>query len=233
MHFAAAGITHPGLVRTSNQDAFYASANLLIVADGVGGLPGGEEAAKLTVATISANFDGTLSSLYASVEEAHKAVQGLHAHAATYGAATTLVLVALTDEGLMAVWSGDSRIYLLQDERLYQVSEDDSLVQSLVNSGHITAEEALTHPRRNVITRSIGGGEMGSGSLAISSVRLDEEGKFLLCSDGVSNELSKTQLEAFLREDLVEDELCKKIAAATLNTRARDNLTAVIGNIAP
>jgi protein phosphatase/serine/threonine-protein phosphatase Stp1 len=128
-------------------------------------------------------------------------------------------------EHVAVLWAGDSRCYRLRDGTLQQVTRDHSLVQELVDAGEISEEEALRHPRANVVTRAVGADD----DITLDKVvdKLLPGDLFLLCSDGVDKTLDEAALHDLLAGGFTED-LGARVVEASLARTARDNVTAVV-----
>jgi protein phosphatase/serine/threonine-protein phosphatase Stp1 len=143
-------------------------------------------------------------------------------------ATTVVVLLARTDH-YACLWAGDSRAYLLRRGRLIQITHDHSLVQELVDAGTISAEDALHHPRANIITRAVGA--VGEPlDLDKISDRLQPGDRFLLCSDGLSKIVPQGDLADLLARTETPAE---HLVSAALERRADDNVTAVAIEVLP
>lgn len=229
MRFQSWAVSHPGAVRSHNEDAFVDRPDLGLwaVADGAGGHEAGEVASGRLKEVLDAIPPGlSASELLAQVRlrvaEVH---QELRDEAEKRGPrsmiASTLVVLLARDGHFACLWAGDSRIYLLRDGALSQVTRDHSLVQELVDAGAITAEEADGHPRANVITRAVGAAE----ALELDKVshRLAAGDRFLLCSDGLNKTLADTELAALL----ADPGPAELLVGEALARRATDNITVV------
>ena len=229
MRFQSWAVSHPGAVRTHNEDAFVdrSDIGLWAVADGAGGHEAGEVASGMLKDVLDAIPPGlSASELLAQVRlrvaEVH---QALRDEAEKRGPrsmiASTLVVLLARDGHFACLWAGDSRVYLLRGGTLAQVTRDHSLVQELVDAGSITAEEADGHPRANVITRAVG----ATDALELDKVsnRLAAGDRFLLCSDG----LNKTLSDAELAELLADPGPADRLVDEALTRRATDNITVV------
>jgi serine/threonine protein phosphatase Stp1 len=221
--------THPGAVRTHNEDSFVDRPDLGLwaVADGAGGHDAGEVASGMLKDALERVPPGLsaselLAQVRLRVEEVHHA---LREEAARRGPrsviASTLVVLLARDGHFACLWAGDARAYLLRNGELAQVTRDHSLVQELVDAGAITAEEAEGHPRANVITRAVGAAE----TLELDKVsnRLLAGDRFLLCSDGLNKTLSDPELALLL----VEPGPVERLISEALARRASDNITVV------
>jgi serine/threonine protein phosphatase PrpC len=245
--------THPGTVRTQNQDAFLSrpEIGLFAVADGVGGSGGGELASGEVVTMLSRIPEiGSPAARLASVREglqrtherllgtsgpvgnaagnaAGNAVGNAVGNAACHAVApaTTIVVLMLHEGYFACLWAGDSRAYLLRDGQLCRLTTDHSLVQDLLNAGTITEAEAEADPRQHVITRAIGAGERKLRiDKKIGQVRPGD--RFLLCSDGLYKALGPETIAGLLTAP--QDDAAKRLVAAALAGNARDNVTAVV-----
>ena len=193
MNFGAA--THPGYVRTGNEDGYFAAPEyaVFVVADGMGGHEHGEVASKLALEVIA---DRAADIAHAGPPDLpvllHDAVQAANSAIITCAdtqdarsrMGTTLVLATIHDDRLYFAHIGDSRLYLLRGDLFMQLTLDHSLVQAMVDRGEITPEEAAIHPLRHQITRVVGGDEYASPEIA--SRALEPGDTILLCTDGLA-----------------------------------------------
>ncbi len=234
--WSLASATDVGRVRSANEDSLGTKGNLAVVADGMGGHAAGEVASGIAVATFleSASTATTLDELTDAVRAANLAIlDNVAENPDRWGMGTTLVATALIPhaEGvaLAYVHVGDSRIYLIRDGAIRQVTDDHSVADELVRLGRLTPEEAAVDPRRHQLTRALG----TERDVAIDSGLLNAQpGDFLiLCSDGLSNEVSDHDMI-----DIVESSADLALATARLIDHAnsaggRDNISVVIARI--
>jgi PPM family protein phosphatase len=222
-----------GLVRSNNEDSVYAGARLLALADGMGGHAAGEVASQLVIAALAhLDDDEPGGDLLANLEGAVRA--GNSAIAAQVemepdleGMGTTLTAILFAGNRLGLVHIGDSRGYLLRDGELTQITKDDTFVQTLVDEGRITREEAHSHPQRSLIMRALTGHEV-EPTLTMREARIGD--RYLLCSDGLSDPVSdETILEAMKIPD-VEDSADRLIELA-LRGGGPDNVTVVVADV--
>ena len=194
-------VTHPGAKRELNEDAYVDRPDLGIwaVADGAGGHEAGEVASGMIARALQAIPSGlSASELLAQVrlamDHTHNA---LREEAARRGpdalVASTVVVMLARGEHFACLWAGDSRAYLLRGGMLRQITRDHSLVQELLEAGAIGPDEAINHPRSNVITRAVGA-ELEEVLLDKVSDRLLPGDRFLLCSDGLCKTLPESEL---------------------------------------
>ena len=228
--------TDVGLVRTVNQDQLLAASPLFAVADGMGGHAAGEVASLTAIEALKAAFDKDRSpaGLVAAAEEANRAVWDRgQTDLELRGMGTTLVAVALVEsdgeERLTVISVGDSRVYLLRQGELEQLTTDHSLVQELVDEGQLSEAEADIHPHRHVLTRALGvDQDVTVDEIQILPVRGD---RYLLCSDGLPRELSDNQIASVLRRLEQPGEAAKALIAEARARGGNDNITAVVVDV--
>ncbi len=222
-----------GGYRDVNQDAAFAAPWGAGVADGVGGGPAGDLASAALVHRLVAG-GSRIEDADALTRRIRGANWDLGAHVrrdpALTGMATTFTGVWFTEGGaLLLAHTGDSRGYLLRDGHLIRQTRDDSFVQSLVDQGVVRAEDAMMHPRRNIITASLRGDE---GDIVRVSERVAlSADRWLLCSDGISDYLPDDVTAAVLRSVGDPQEAADLLVAAALDAGSRDNVTAVVADV--
>ena len=228
----AAGATDVGLVRAHNEDNYLTDDRLFAVADGVGGHKAGEVASQTAVDTLKREFsEPTTEGLIDAVKTANRTVWDLaEANPDQRGMGTTLTAVALVEEEgeerLAVINVGDSRAYLLQHGELEQLTEDHSLVEQLVREGQLTPEEAQVHPQRSIITRALGlDPEVDVDSWELTPYKGD---RILLCSDGLTNEVSDGQIASTLRTVSDPQEAAHQLVQEARDHGGSDNITCVI-----
>ena len=227
-----AAITDTGRRREVNQDAMFASYPLFVVADGMGGHVGGEIASASTIDRLRAVADsGTVTPK--TIEKAlARAVKDIASHpdATDDGTGTTVTGVFLDTTGAAAHWVtlniGDSRVYLVRDGAIVQITTDHSVVQELVAAGRLSPEEAENHPYGNVITRAVG----PTDGVTPDYVRLDvaEGDRFVICSDGLTKELTDYGIRHFLDENADPADAASAMLEAALENGGRDNITIIV-----
>ncbi|MCK2035550.1 protein phosphatase 2C domain-containing protein [Microbacterium sp. SSW1-49] len=224
--------THPGLRRALNEDAHLAGAPVFIVADGMGGHEAGERASATVIAEF-ARFIGRsaleLDDVRFALSRARDGVEEL----STSGngrAGTTLSGVVIASVDGMGYWLainiGDSRTYRLADGELEQVSVDHSVVQELIESGELTAEDALTDRRRNIITRAIGASSTGDADYWMFPAELGD--RILVCSDGLTSEVSDVRIREVLHNTSDPQEAADVLVADAVSAGGRDNITVIV-----
>ncbi len=244
-HYHYAGLTDTGMVRNHNEDAYKLPLDttpsaltnrgyLYVLADGMGGHQKGEIASAITIEIISEEYYAShipLSeqfpekaidiSLTRAVEKANTKVMD-----ATQGGGTTVVATVLYDDTLVSMNVGDSRAYLLRDGQLQLISKDHSLVSRLVEMGKITAEEALTHPRRNVLYQALGQGTDVEIHTIQEKLQLNDI--IIICSDGLWGEVGDLQIKEVI--STVSNPLSALQQLITMANEAGgpDNITGII-----
>ena len=224
-----------GRVRRNNEDAGYAANNLLVVADGMGGHEAGELASAATVAAVvaaastSMAADEVLNQLAEAVITSGEYIADVVAgNRDLAGMGTTMTVVALRDDRIAMAHVGDSRAYVYRDSELQQMTKDHTFVQTLVDSGEITPEEAAVHPRRNLMMRAIDGIHAVEVDLSVRETR--EGDRYLLCSDGLCGVIDANQIaECLAYEDLTQ--AVTLLIDAAMTAGAPDNITVVVADV--
>ncbi|MFB7274307.1 MerR family transcriptional regulator [Streptomyces sp. NPDC056244] len=235
-----------GLVRETNQDTAYAGSRLLAVADGYG-----EEGAPASAAAIEAmkslpdvpgladlpdlpDLHGLpglpggelLSALAESVERANRAVDGFA------DSGTTLTAMLWTGSRLALVHIGDSRAYLLRDGELFQITHDHTVVQSMIDEGTLTPEEAASHPQRAILLKALDGTEAHTRpDLHLQDAHPGD--RYLLCSDGLFTALPPTRLHRTLTQTGTPTEAVDHLITLTHESGAPDNIACVVADVIP
>jgi PPM family protein phosphatase len=218
--------------RHNNQDSMYAGPHLVAVADGVGGAAGGEVASRLTITALIALDTDTINdpatALRAAAESADTSIRDTVANdGGLAGMSTTLTAMLATDDQLMLAHIGDSRAYLLRGGTLSQLTHDHTLVQSLIDEGQITEEEALTHPRRSWILRALDG--RGQLDLDLTPIDVEPGDRYLVCSDGLSSYVSEDDIAAGLAGDDPQI-AADRLTDLALRAGGPDNITCVVAD---
>jgi protein phosphatase len=222
-----------GLVRANNEDSVYAGARLLALADGMGGHAAGEVASQLVIAALAHLDDDEpggdlLSKLNSAVHEGNSAIAAhVEADPTLEGMGTTLTAILFAGNRLGLVHIGDSRAYLMRDGQLNQITKDDTFVQSLIDEGRISPEEAHTHPQRSLLLRALTGHEL-EPSLAVREARAGD--RYLLCSDGLSSVVSEETLAETMRTPDPKVTADRMIELA-LRGGGPDNITCIVADV--
>ena len=223
-----------GLVRSNNEDSVYAGARLLALADGMGGHAAGEVASQLVIQALrTLDDDEPGGDLLQALDDATRS--GNDAIAAQVernpeldgmGTTLTAMLFAGTRMGLCHV--GDSRGYLMRDGQLTQITRDDTFVQTLVDEGRITPEQAHSHPQRSLIMKALTGQEV-EPTLTMREAFAGD--RYLLCSDGLSDVVSEETIAETLSGVADTTECADRLIELALRSGAPDNVTVVVADV--
>lgn len=229
-----------GKRRKSNQDYTATFTNqknqlLALLADGMGGHQAGDIASRQAVEEIGIAWEATM------IDDSEKAVQWFLQHIqqtnqrifekgqsqpTLSGMGTTLEVVTLLDNHLALAHVGDSRIYLFREQRLIALTEDHSLVNALLKSGEITQEMAENHPRKNIITRSLG--MPGSLEVDVAIHKIEDHDQLLLCSDGLTNMVSEPKITQILLEAASLQDASQRLIEEANAKGGLDNITVLL-----
>ncbi|MBS4198908.1 Stp1/IreP family PP2C-type Ser/Thr phosphatase [Bacillus sp. FJAT-49732] len=233
--------TDKGKVRPHNEDnggIFYNKKGncLAIVADGMGGHQAGEVASRIAVMKLQelwADVDDEFTPESAgkwfldNVTLVNKEIfDHSQQHQEYNGMGTTLVATICTDTFATIVNIGDSRCYLLNDSGFNQLTEDHSLVNELIKAGQISPEDAELHPRKNVLLNAMG--TESNIDMDISTITFEEDNKLLLCSDGLSNKVSNSEMEKILMDDTNLNEKADALIQLANHYGGEDNISLAI-----
>ncbi|MBN8482277.1 MAG: serine/threonine-protein phosphatase [Xanthomonadales bacterium] len=223
--------THVGLRREHNEDTYYADADLgvWLVADGMGGHEHGEVASAIARDTLVAEVHNGTSLIRAVQLADEEIIKHSNRRSEALPMGTTIATMRLVNEREYEVaWVGDSRVYLWNGA-LRQISQDHSYVQELIDQGAITAEQARSHPHRNVVTQALG--VTDPQSLRVETVRGEFQPgmQILLCSDGLTEEVGDAEIAAVLaRSELSAQECVDQLILAALDGGGADNVTVIL-----
>lgn len=229
-----------GKRRKSNQDYTATFTNqknqlLALLADGLGGHQAGDIASRQAVEEIGIAWEAT------TIDDSEKAVQWFLQHIqqanqrifekgqsqpTLSGMGTTLEVVTILDNHLALAHVGDSRIYLFREQRLIALTEDHSLVNALLKSGEITQEMAENHPRKNIITRSLG--MPGSLEVDVAIHKIQDHDQLLLCSDGLTNMVSEPKIAQILLEAASLQDASQRLIEEANAKGGLDNITVLL-----
>jgi protein phosphatase len=222
------GLSHPGRKRRRNEDAWVCQPPLFAVADGMGGARGGEIASRVAATALGERVEGSGEErVVALIQEANRQVYArAHEDEDASGMGTTIT-VALVEDGTVAIGHvGDSRAYLIRDEKVEQLTDDHSLVAELVRSGRLSPEEADIHPQRSVITRALGTDpDVDVDSFSVEAKAGDV---FLICSDGLTSMVDDQEILGIVEESRGDlDGVAKELIGAANRSGGEDNITVV------
>lgn len=224
--------TDPGLIRMNNEDSAHAGLRLLVIADGIGGAPAGEKASHLVVRALAtleaAQPPDPSAALIEAITVANRHImETAHSDPANEGMGTTATALLLADDQATLLHIGDSRAYLLRGEVLTQLTRDDTLVQSLVDRGALTPEEARHHPQRSIITAAVQGRELTPSVTVLPVLAAD---RFLLCSDGLSDIVTDLTITQTLLSYRELAECVERLVKLALQAGAPDNVTVILAD---
>jgi protein phosphatase len=200
----------------------------------MGGHAAGAEAAQKAVDCLSATIGRpalTVDLLQDAIQHADDSIRALgEADASMVGAGTTVAGLALVEDAGELCWAvfhiGDSRVYGWTPSSWGQVTVDHSLVQVLVESGHVAPENAATHPQRNIVTRALGVGSGGDAD--VTMLPLDSGQRFLVCSDGLSNEVTDERMAELIGGADQPESVAHQLVGEAVDNGGRDNIAAVV-----
>lgn len=223
-----------GCVRAHNEDAVRVNekAGLLLVADGMGGHAAGEVASRIVADTVESAVVGRGAGLVEALLEANEAViaAGREGRGAP-GMGTTCVACRRVNEGLEVAWVGDSRIYRLRDGKLERLSHDHSYVQTLVDAGLISAEDAEHHPERNVLSLCVGTGQLTEADVGYAVFPLQPGDRVLLCSDGLTGELRDHAIAGLLQIQGDDAAAVAELIDSARQSGGHDNISVIAATV--
>ena len=233
-HYAAR--SDVGMVRTNNEDSGYAGPHLLAMADGMGGHAGGDVASSTVIGSL-VELDGeslsTRDAGEALLERIHEANHQLgtqvRGNPRLEGMGTTLIAMLRARDTLVLAHIGDSRAFLVRDGEVTQITKDHSFVQSLVDEGRITTDEAKTHPQRSLVTRVLTGADDDEPDLVVRQGRAGD--RYLIASDGLTDYVARDTVDEVLLEKKDPGECADTLVSLALKAGAPDNVTVVVGDL--
>ena len=221
-----------GRSRPVNQDSAYASGRLLAVADGMGGA--GDQASAAAIEALksleAAGPGDLLTALAQAVQQAEAAVQDIaEAGPAQEGSGTTLTAMLWSGSQLALVHVGDTRCYLMRGGELFQITHDHTVVQSLIDQGRLTAEEALSHPERSLLLHALDGTQAAVPDLSLHDVRPGD--RYLLCSDGLTTVVPAGGIHAVLAEAAEPPAAVRQLIDLANAGGGPDNIACVVADL--
>lgn len=222
-----------GRIRKNNQDSYLADGNVFAVADGMGGHVGGEIASKLAIDVFTSAYASAPEGVdvLEVVQSANSAILSKAAEEPSLsGMGTTLCLLSVAEGDdkyqLNLVNVGDSRGYLYRGNELYQLTDDHTLISEMVKSGEITRDEAVVHRARHILTRALGVDQ----EVEIDHWKIEPKQSdiYLLCSDGLTNELTDPEIAQILGKELSADDIAKQLVKEAVDAGGSDNVTCVV-----
>lgn len=232
-------VTDVGQRRKMNQDYVFASEypvgslpNLFIVADGMGGHKAGDYASRFvtnTVKELIENSDGTdpIHLIESAIQKSNVLLrEEAVKREELWGMGTTIVVTTIIDGTAFTANVGDSRLYMIGDAGMKQITQDHSLVEEMVRLGQLTKEEARMHPDKNIITRAIG----ASKTVQVDFFEFDlaQGDKILMCSDGLTNMVEDSEIEAIVQNGAPIGERATQLINAANDHGGKDNIAVIL-----
>lgn len=237
-----AGTTDPGLLRSSNQDDFYMdpAGRFFIVADGMGGHAGGQEASRLATAAIREYLEQEWTSeeptkrvLQRALVLANHAIlddQAQHPERGDMGTTAVVVTFREMDEQPWCAHVGDSRLYRLRGPKLHQITEDHTWIARAVKEGELSLDQSRTHPWRHVLSQCLGRTDLNR--IDIQAVQVQAGDRLLLCSDGLTEELSDPLIASHIKSIRASENAVKALIHSAKQRGGRDNITVILVTLA-
>ena len=232
-------ITDVGQKRTVNQDFVFTSEtpvgnlpNLFVVADGMGGHKAGDFASSYAVEVLLSTIredenSNPVKIIRAAIENANtQLLREASDNEAMSGMGTTMVLVTIVGHYAYVANVGDSRLYLIDENKISQITKDHSLVEEMVRMGEISRDDARNHPDKNIITRALGAGR--DVDVDFFDVRLTPGDILLLCSDGLSNMVPDEEIRQVIRTSETLEETGRRLVSMANDNGGRDNIAVVL-----
>jgi serine/threonine protein phosphatase PrpC len=239
LYFVSAARSAVGLIRNGNEDGALTHPQLIAVADGMGGHAGGEVASAIALEILArraavftdAEMDKDSADDYfnSTIDEIDNALKAASDENPTLsGLGTTLTALFIRDNQAVLLHVGDSRAYRIRGASIEQLSVDHTVMQELLSAGTITQADVAEHPQRSMLTQAL----MGSQSLSIGLhvFDLNDEDRFILCSDGLSGVMSDKEIKTLVKSQSPKDAVAALIDATYING-APDNVTVVVADI--
>lgn len=205
---------------------------LLLVADGMGGHPGGDIASRMVGECVERALSEASHTLATALEQAHRMLlEAGRSGRGAPGMGTTCVAARLHGRMLEVAWVGDSRIYRARAGRLEQISRDHSWVQRLVDAGELAASERDRHPQRHVLAQCLGGFDTQGVEVESEAVALEAGQRLLLCTDGLTGELDDATIGRILAQEADDEQAADALVDAALAAGGRDNVTVIVATV--
>ena len=240
----AASLTDVGRQRSNNEDSFLywepesdddfrLKGRLAVIADGMGGYEGGQEASRLAVETVRSVYDNAFGdnpqdTLIGALEAAHQNIQRFaQEHPQFYGMGTTCTALSIVGRQLSFAHVGDSRLYLIRGDSISRLTRDHSYVGRLVESGIVRSEDAESHPQRHILTAALGSGRDVTPHIPEVPVFLEEGDILLLCTDGLWGVVGDPDLARVVQTN-PPAEACQRLVNMALERGGPDNITVLV-----
>ena len=234
------GLTDPGLLRSSNQDDYYIDpeGRFFIVADGMGGHAGGQEASRLATATIKTflnhhwqDAQPTADLLQQALAQANNAIlhdQFHHPERSDMGTTVVVLTFRPQDEQPWCAHVGDSRLYRLRGHQLDQITEDHTWIARAIREGELTPAQSRSHPWRHVLAQCLGREDLTQ--VDVQPIEIHSGDRLLMCSDGLTEELSDHLIASHLKSIRACEAAAAALVSSAKKRGGRDNITVIIVN---
>jgi len=222
--------SHSGIKRDHNEDTYGIDlqSGLFLVADGMGGHDHGEIASALARDHILNAVKNGTSLKQAILEANQEIINSSSEKPGDLPMGTTIAMMRVKDNQYDCAWVGDSRIYRYSDKTLTSISSDHSYVQELVDQDLITAAQARSHPHRNVVTQALGVTDNSEIKVSLASGEIHAGDKFLLCSDGLTEEVDDSHIAEIIQKNLSAKEIGDQLLIKALENGGSDNITTIV-----
>ncbi|HXX01260.1 MAG TPA: protein phosphatase 2C domain-containing protein [Candidatus Acidoferrales bacterium] len=239
-----ASLTDVGLQRSNNEDSclywepvsdddFHRKGRLAVVADGMGGYEGGQEASRLAVETVRHVYDNQFNgdpqeTLLLALAAAHETIQRYgDEHLQFQGMGTTCTAISIVGHQLFFAHVGDSRLYLVRDTSVTRLTRDHSYVGRLVESGIVRSEDAESHPQRHILTAALGSGREIVPDAPEAPIQLEEGDTLVLCTDGLWSLVGEAELRRTVWSN-TPSQACTALVNLALERGGPDNITVLV-----
>jgi protein phosphatase len=236
-----ASLTDVGRHRENNEDSylywepdsdqeFLRKGRLAVIADGMGGYEGGQEASRLAVETVRQVYDDSFNGnvpdvLLKALKTAHDRIQDYALeHPELHGMGTTCTALAIIGQQLYFAHVGDSRLYLVRGATLARLTRDHSYVSRLVENGIVRPEDAETHPQRHILTAALGSGREVTADVSGEAAILQKGDTLVLCTDGLWSVVSEPEIASVIHANSPADS-CRELVQMALDRGGPDNIT--------
>jgi len=234
-----AGDTHPGLVRSNNEDRFHFDSDrgIFLVVDGVGGHAAGEKAADVAVTMLRSRLERETGSAADRIREAiavanNEIFRLARANPDWSGMACVLTAAVLENGSAVIGHVGDSRLYKIRGGRIQKITHDHSPIGEREDSHDLTETDAMRHPRRNEVYRDVGSGQHAPDDedfIELIRIPFEDDSALLLCSDGLSDQVTSREIQRTVEENAGDPESAvRRLIAAANNAGGKDNVSVVI-----
>jgi len=230
MKIALGHTSHPGIKRDHNEDTYGIDLDkgLFLVADGMGGHDHGEIASALARDHILNAITNGIDIKQAILDANQEIINSSLEKPGDLPMGTTIALLKINGKSFNCAWVGDSRIYKFTNNKLTPLSSDHSYVQELVDQDLITTEQARSHPHRNVVTQALGVTDNSEIAVSEAHGKIKNHDKFLICSDGLTEEVDDANIEAIMSKKIDPKEISDQLLIQALENGGSDNITAIV-----